>query len=504
MDTEAVGPVSVTSRPETRPAAIEPPASGSLDESSPDAVEATEEEDPWTQHCSQQNRESTWSERGESHSSWHGWWHDDWWRYNGGERDDETGETLEILPDVVLGWLLLQKNQSQIEDIERHPEALTMQPQLTMAVKAPSTCTKKECLAELASFGQSLCLELSVEEPGHLVRKNRVEHGYMKGKIDGEPDLMDRVVRETVANFGRHKGRSFKEIAEMDMQYLRWAVRETHTHGGVHWQLVQMTDYDQREASPPKNPKEEPVSSSNNNTTNQELILIFRALKKEVRAMKEAQSEEAAGSKSFVTILKEGCKDHGENTQPKISQKDVVTRVVGGAQQVIDKFEEARPGQAVSQVWCPDRLVGPIVNQGIMSGSFVLKPERLDQSDSRLAAASLGTAKDLLAGRLAEDPATKRVQPVKKESLVLDCLSKKAVSAHFHSETPSWGPASRAAAGILDMGCGGSVAARSGMPTRSRSQVKPVDFVDLRGPAVSPAWPSSMGKMNDTERFHLE
>ena len=44
-----------------------------------------------------------------------------------------------------------------------------------------------------------------------------------------------------MANFGRHKGRSFKEIAEMDMQYLRWAVRETHTHGGVHWQLVQMT-----------------------------------------------------------------------------------------------------------------------------------------------------------------------------------------------------------------------------------------------------------------------
>ena len=34
-----------------------------------------------------------------------------------------------------------------------------------------------------------------MEEPGHLVRKNRVEHGYMKGKIDGEPDLMDRVVR---------------------------------------------------------------------------------------------------------------------------------------------------------------------------------------------------------------------------------------------------------------------------------------------------------------------
>ena len=52
MDTEAVGPVSVTSRPEPRPAAIEPPASGSLDESSPDAVEATEEEDPWTQHYS--------------------------------------------------------------------------------------------------------------------------------------------------------------------------------------------------------------------------------------------------------------------------------------------------------------------------------------------------------------------------------------------------------------------------------------------------------------------
>jgi len=88
------------------------------------------------------------------------------------------------------------------------------------------------------------------------------------------------------------------------------------------------------------------------------------------------------------------------------------------------------------------QLVGPIVNQGIMSGSFVLKPERtsilyklselrksllLDQSDSRLAAASLGTAKapvelptfpDLLAGRLAENPATKRVQPVKKESLL--------------------------------------------------------------------------------------
>ncbi|CAE7038426.1 unnamed protein product, partial [Symbiodinium sp. CCMP2456] len=48
------------------------------------------------------------------------------------------------------------------------------------------------------------------------------------------------------------------------------------------------------------------------------------------------------------------------------------------------------------------------------------------------------------------------------------------------------------------MGCGSSV------ETRSRSQVKPVDFVDLRGPVVSPAWPSSMGKMNDTERLHVE
>mmetsp|Transcript_34409 Transcript_34409/g.80325 ORF Transcript_34409/g.80325 Transcript_34409/m.80325 type:complete len:170 (+) Transcript_34409:74-583(+) len=54
------------------------------------------------------------------------------------------------------------------------------------------------------------------------------------------------------------------------------------------------------------------------------------------------------------------------------------------------------------------------------------------------------------------------------------------------------------------MGCGSSVATGASMPRRSRSQVKPVDFVDLRGPAVSPAWPSSMGKMNDTERLHIE
>ncbi|CAE7779579.1 unnamed protein product [Symbiodinium necroappetens] len=343
MDTEAVGPVSVTSRPEPRPAAIEPPASGSLDESSPDAVEATEEEDPWTQHYSGVSL----TRRG----------------MGGGMTIGGATTVGRVMTRRVRLWRSFRMWFWVGSCCKRTRAKLKTSKdtsKLTMAVKAPSTCTKKECLAELASFGQSLCLELSVEEPGHLVRKNRVEHGYMKGKIDGEPDLMDRVVRETVANFGRHKGRSFKEIAEMDMQYLRWAVRETHTHGGVHWQLVQMTDYDQREASPPKNPKEEPVSSSNNNTTNQELIPIFRALKKEVRAMKEAQSEEAAGSKSFVTILKEGCKDHGENTQPKISQKDVVTRVVGGAQQVTDLFEEARPGEAASQVWCPDRSLAQV------------------------------------------------------------------------------------------------------------------------------------------------
>ena len=250
-------------------------------------------------------------------------------------------------------------------------------PQVTMAIKPPSACTRQECLTELRSFGLVVSERLTGAELRACVRKNRVDHGYMRDNKPHATDLMDRILRgtlrdlkmladelnvgystkmghgemrlhlrrwlyrqgteETVVSFGRHAGKTFGQVSQKDLQYLQWAVKETQTHAGASWQLIQMatwavlsglvdnpfdhgmsgrtrdpaeTDSTTLEAIlaidpevfvkhiEPKTPEtggshgSKAASSQPRASPETELILTLRALKDEVRALSEKSSDE--------------------------------------------------------------------------------------------------------------------------------------------------------------------------------------------------------------------
>ena len=88
------------------------PLRGSLDGSDPDkASSAEEQEDPWAAWYQQQDGtgwQSSWPRW-----SWREGWYDDSWRRHGAapssHHDNYEEELVDILPDVIQGWLLLEK-----------------------------------------------------------------------------------------------------------------------------------------------------------------------------------------------------------------------------------------------------------------------------------------------------------------------------------------------------------------------------------------------------------
>ena len=190
-------------------------------------------------------------------------------------------------------------------------------------------------------------------------------HGYMKDHKPQSPDLMDKILKgtlrelrtiademnigyppklgwlyrqgseETQVTFGKHTGKTFSHVAQTDLQYLQWAVKETQNHPRAGWQLVQMATwavlaglvdnpYDNSmsgkrsdpaetdsttlesipeiyhnlpEASPTESEggtQKGSQKSASASSTNAELILTLRALKDEVRALKEQGQEDAS------------------------------------------------------------------------------------------------------------------------------------------------------------------------------------------------------------------
>ena len=153
---------------------------------------------------------------------------------------------------------------------------------LTMAVKAPSACSKSECLKELGNFQIYPSEHLTVVELRALVRKNREDLGVMKPTLENswrDGDMMLRIQRSslrelkamadnyqvgypdkiqhgdlslhlkqwtvrsgkdnTPLEFGKHQGHTFLETWEEDQQYVRWSVQETAEKHGSSWKLVQ-------------------------------------------------------------------------------------------------------------------------------------------------------------------------------------------------------------------------------------------------------------------------
>ena len=88
--------------------------------------------------------------------------------------------------------------------------------QLTQGVKAPSACTKAECLQELRSFGHKPNTDLTLAGRRALVKRNRVEHGFMKDKglsdLSKETDPMTLVLKGTAKEL-----KAF--AAEKDLDY---------------------------------------------------------------------------------------------------------------------------------------------------------------------------------------------------------------------------------------------------------------------------------------------
>ena len=154
---------------------------------------------------------------------------------------------------------------------------------MTRGVKAPSACTKTECMEELTNFGIEYAGNLTVVELRSLVRQNRQELGLMKKDPTANPDEMDFINKanfrdlkifvqenkigfggeldhgslrahlrqwkvrqgtaETKVNFGKHRGLTFEAVATQDPQYLVWATKEAAEKRGAHWQLVQMATW---------------------------------------------------------------------------------------------------------------------------------------------------------------------------------------------------------------------------------------------------------------------
>ena len=164
---------------------------------------------------------------------------------------------------------------------------------MTSGVKAPSSCSKSECVEELRSFGIMTSNELTLPELRAMVKRNRVELGLMKARNPVNPTIMDQVMKAskrelqalasshnvhcvedlshgdlrlrlrqwiirqgdeaTEVLFGRHVGSTFATVWEQDRQYVEWAVRETATKDGADWKLVQLATWavmTERVASP--------------------------------------------------------------------------------------------------------------------------------------------------------------------------------------------------------------------------------------------------------------
>ena len=125
----ALGHSTSTSGPEHAPRAIEHPASstdgseevpvlqGSLDASGPADDDANEPWQEWRAHSGR-----SWSEHGDAHWTWSGRWSDHHWQDHSWQQwepsDDEDDEAMvDILPDIIQGWLLLEK--AGLDDLEK-------------------------------------------------------------------------------------------------------------------------------------------------------------------------------------------------------------------------------------------------------------------------------------------------------------------------------------------------------------------------------------------------
>ena len=151
---------------------------------------------------------------------------------------------------------------------------------MVSGVKAPSAMSKAECVRELTQFHVAFTADMTIPELRSLVKKNRIQEGLMIDRRSQDTSLMGQIEKaslrdlrkiaidnqvghpasmehgalrlhmrqwllrsgkdETLMSLGRHKGKPFVDIWQVDAQYVQWCVRETasHTHAG--WGLVQL------------------------------------------------------------------------------------------------------------------------------------------------------------------------------------------------------------------------------------------------------------------------
>ena len=106
---------------------------------------------------------------------------------------------------------------------------------LTMAVKAPSACTKSECLKELSNFQFFPSDGLSVVELRSMVRRNREDLGLMKSTALSswhEGDMMHKIQKATLRELkimadGLQVGYPDKvQHGDMSLHMKQWVVRQ--------------------------------------------------------------------------------------------------------------------------------------------------------------------------------------------------------------------------------------------------------------------------------------
>ena len=107
---------SIDSRPgQAATTGADPVLRGSLDSSEQARTPLApgsdaQDEDPWSQWYRQQpEAEHEWSEHGGSHWSWGGNWYDSRWQADHPSDGEDDEAMCDILPDVIQGWLLLEK-----------------------------------------------------------------------------------------------------------------------------------------------------------------------------------------------------------------------------------------------------------------------------------------------------------------------------------------------------------------------------------------------------------
>ena len=151
---------------------------------------------------------------------------------------------------------------------------------LTQGIKVPSALNKSECLQELRNFEIAVSPELTIQELRAMVKRNRVELGIMIDRRSQDHSLMDMIEKSNLTNlknlakmnavghpagmelgelrlhlrqwlvrngtgttevsFGKHRGKTFDDVWNLDNQYVTWSVSETSMKRDACWKLVQM------------------------------------------------------------------------------------------------------------------------------------------------------------------------------------------------------------------------------------------------------------------------